>query len=88
MSGLSQGQAIYGCKSSEVRAIPPPGEYVLIVEDVTPMQPSPGIRGYNKAPTKYIPLLVCIHNPARFVGQPGKKKRGDRKVCYINDHSG
>lgn len=50
---------------------PPPGEYVLLVEDATDadaLERLYGVRGYQRAPPTALAMRLLLHDPARLLG--------------------
>ena len=70
--GTVPGTALQMARTAEPQVeLPPPGEYVLFVEDATDsdaLEKRYGVRGFERAAPTALAVRLLLHDPARLLG--------------------
>ena len=82
-SGSVPGPALQTARTAEPQVeLPPPGEYVLFVNDVTDadaLEKRYGVRGYERAAPTALAVRLLLHDPSRLLGaRPSERSRRGR----------
>lgn len=82
-SGSMPGPATQASRIAEPQVEqPPPGEYVLFVEDATDtdtLEKRYGVRGYERAAPTALAVRLLLHDPSRLLGaRPSERSRRGR----------
>ena len=81
-SGSVPGPALQARIAEPQLEQPPPGEYVLLVEDATDadaLEKRYGLRGYERAAPTALAVRLLLHDPSRLLGaRPSERSRRGR----------